>query len=119
MDELIGAELIGIVLMTGVTVFRLDAFPEVRAPGTFLGRANSVAPIITVGEASAGKPDHRCLDPAHLIDQVFANSIDIGNGRVLSYPNAVVNHPAQIFGEMPIDIGRDHSQGFVEEDFDS
>src|ERR1700722_21006492 len=109
MDKLVGAELIWIVLMGGITVLRLDAFPEISTPGTFLGRANSVAPVIAVGKASAREPDDRRLDFTHLFVEVPTDSVDLRNRGVLPDPDSVVNHPTQILDEMAIDVGRDHT----------
>jgi len=74
-----------------------------------VGGTNAIAPIITVGKTTAGKPDDRRLDQPHLLDQVLADSIDMGNRRVFPNPDAVINHAAEIFDEMAVDIRRDHA----------
>src|ERR1700683_3743550 len=109
MDKLVGAKLIGIVSMIRGAVLRLYAFPKVGAPGPFVDRANAIAPIITVGKTSAREPYYRSLDLAHVIDQLFTNSIDLRDRRVLANPNAIIDYAAEIFGEVPVDIGRNHS----------
>src|ERR1700749_1585535 len=104
MNQLVGAELIGIVLMAASPAFRLDTFPEVGAPGSLFRWPNSIAPIITVRKTSAREPHDRSFDLSHLVDQLFANPVGVRNGRTLADPNTVVNYATQIFGKMAIQV---------------
>ena len=45
------------------------------------------------------------FDLPHLLDQFFANAIQVWNFRLLAHPDAVVDHAAQIFGEVSVDFG--------------
>ena len=92
--------------------------PEVGSPRTLVGRADAITPVIAVGKASAGIADHRRFDLPHLLDQLFADAIQVWNFRLLAHPDAVVDHAAQIFGEVSVDVGRDRSQRFAQENLD-
>ena len=92
--------------------------PEVGAPRTLVGRPDAVAPVIAVGKASAGKANDRRLDLPHLVDQLFADAIHVWDFRLLAHPDAVVDHAAEIFGEVPVDVGRDRSQRLAQKNLD-
>ena len=117
--EFIGAELVGIISMTGGRFRRLALIPEIRSAGALVGRAKAIAPVITVRETPSRKAHDWRLDLAHFVDQFFANSIDVGNFRVGAHPHTVVHHAAQILREMAVDVRRNRPQRFVGQHFDS
>src|SRR5262249_44264706 len=88
-----------------VTVSRAIIGPEVGVHRTLRTLADAVAPVVAVGEAAARPAHDRRLDPAHVLDQRRAESADVRYLRVFTYPDAVVNHAAQMFGEVPVQIG--------------
>src|SRR5579863_22912 len=94
MDKFIRPELIGIVFMSGRRFLGFDVLPKVSTARALVGWTDSISPVIAVGETSSGKANDRSFNLAHLVDQVFADSIDVGDGRVLSDPDPVVDHAA-------------------------
>src|SRR5262245_44146092 len=84
--------------------WRHAGLPVVVCSGPLGCRADSVAPVITVREASARPPEIRRSDGFHVIDKLFSNPIDIRNPRVFSDPDPVVNHPAEMLDEMAVDM---------------
>ncbi len=45
--------------------------------------------------------------PAQGFDDIRAEAINIGDGRVLTDPDAVINAAAKVFGEVTVDVGVD------------
>jgi len=45
----------------------------------FVGRTNTVAPVIAVGQAASGKAHDRRLDLAHVLHEFSANPVDVWN----------------------------------------
>ena len=117
LNEFIGPELIGIVFVVRRRIRRLDALPKVCAARTLVGRADAIAPIVTIRKAAPGKADDRGIDLAHLFDQFLADAVHVGNAGVLAHPDAVINDSSQILGKVPIDVRGDRSQRFVQQDF--
>jgi hypothetical protein len=91
--------------MAGGAGRALHLLPEVSAPRTLVSGADAVAPVIAVGKASAGIAHHRGFDLPHLLDQFFADTINVWNFGLLTHPEAVVNHSAKIFREVTVDVG--------------
>src|ERR1700738_4777326 len=102
--EFVGAELVGIVLVSGGRRGRFFRSPEIGAARAFVALANAVAPIVAVREAPAGVANDRRLDLAHFLDQLFANAVYVRNFGVFTYPDAVVNDAAEVFGEVPVNV---------------
>ena len=91
--------------MAGGSSCALHLLPEVSASRTLVSGADAIAPVIAVSKASAGITHHRGLDLPHLLDQLFADAIDVGNSGLLAYPDAVVDHSSKIFREVTVDVG--------------
>src|SRR4029077_18449246 len=70
-------------------------------------------------EAASRKAHNRRLDLAHLVDQFFADSFNVGNLGVLTHPHAVVDHAAEILGEVSVDVGRDRAEWFCRQHLDA
>ncbi len=98
---------------------RITEGPEIRAPRAFLSRTDAITPVVTIGKAAAGKAHERRFDLPHFVHQRFANSVNVGDLRILAYPDAVVNYTAKIFREVSVDVGRNCSQGFIKNNFHS
>ena len=92
MDEFIRSELVRIVLMACRCPALFTVAPEIRAPRTFVGRANTIAPVVAVGEAAARITDYRGLDFAHFFNQLRADSVDVGHFGIFADPHAVVDY---------------------------
>src|SRR5271163_1288074 len=121
MREFVGAELIGIVFLRNVSLVadQLLARPEICTARALRGGAYSILPVVAVGEASAGPANHRRFDFSQRVHQILADALDVGDLRTFADPYTVVNHAAEIFGKMAVDIWRDGAEGFVEQDFDA
>src|SRR5258708_9850 len=117
--EFVGAELVGIVLVSSGRRGRFFRSPKIRAARAFVARANAVAPIVAVGEAAAREANDRRLDLAHFLDQLFANAVYVGDFGVFADPDAVVNDAAEVFGEVPVNIGGNSAERLVEQNFDA
>src|SRR5205807_10088301 len=80
-DELVGTEPVRIEpLGPGRRLTaraRARVRPEVGAARAVVGPADSVAPVIAVGEAAARPADDRWLDLFHLVDERLADPIDV------------------------------------------
>jgi len=86
----IGAEPVGLVDVVCGSRAGIGLNPKIGSSRTFLGWTNSVAPVITVREATAGIADHRSFDLAHFVDEILANTADILDLRILPNPNPVI-----------------------------
>src|SRR5207245_6436177 len=92
LHELIGAEAIGIIAMSGRSGRRVSEGPKVSPPRTLVHRAYAIPPVIAVGETAAREAHDRRFDLPHLVDQFFANAIHVRAFRVLAYPASVIHH---------------------------
>src|SRR5258708_33901062 len=72
--EFVGAELVGIVLVSSGRRGRFFRSPKIRAARAVGARANAVAPIVAVGEEAAREANDRRLDLVLFLGQLFANS---------------------------------------------
>src|ERR1700686_84891 len=93
--------------------------PKVCSPGTLVSRADSVAPVVAIGKTSAGIAEDRRFNLPHLLYQLFADAVQVRNFCLLAPPDAVVDDATNILGEVPVDIGRNCSQRFTQQDLDS
>src|SRR5205807_4421477 len=83
----------------------------------FLSGTDAITPVIAIGKAAAGKAHERRSDLPHFIYQCFADSVNVEDLRILTHPDAVVNHAAKIFREVAVDVGRNCSQRFIKNNF--
>src|SRR5262249_35713553 len=89
-------------------------YPEVRATRAIFAGPDAVAPIVAVGEASTGPTDDARLDPLHRFDQRLSDAADVRDLRVFADPDAVVDHAAQVFGEMAVDFRSDSADRLIQ-----
>ena len=66
--------------------------------------ANAVHPVIFISEAAAWPAQVGNLDGAQSLHHIVANAACVGNGGVLAHPHVAVDAPAQVLGEMPVDV---------------
>src|SRR5205814_9940052 len=99
--------------------FGVGAVPEIGAAGAFVGGADAVAPVVGIGEAAARIADDGCFDFFHVVDEVAAQTVVVGNFGFRADPDAVIDDAAEVFGEMAVDVGRDGAKRFVGENFDA
>ena len=117
MHKLIGPDRVGVVAVARWRFLGFAHGPEVCAPGPFFSRTNSVAPVVAIRKTAARKANYCGFDLAHVFDQAFAKAIDIRYRTFFADPNAVVQHAAEIFHKMTINVGRNGSQRLIEKHF--
>ena len=98
-QELMGAE--GVVLHGAAPVVVHQLGP------VFLG-ADPVHPMVLVGEAAAGPAEHRHFQGLESFQDVGPIAIYIGDGGIRSHPDTFVDAPAQMLGELAVNLGRDY-----------
>ena len=54
-----------------------------------------------------------------MVNEIFPNAADIGDFRILSNPDAIVDAAAEVFREMSVDIRRDSSDLLIGKNVDS
>ena len=81
--------------------------------------AHTVAPVVAIREASAGPADDGRFQALEVVNDSFPNAADIGDLRILSHPNAIVNAAAEMFREVSVNVRRDGSDLLIRKDVDS
>src|SRR5262245_38100983 len=82
--ELMNAELVGLRRMLAGWHPML---PEIVGPGTFGCRADAVAPMVSISETSARPAQIRNADSLHVVNELPANPVVVGDPRIASDPN--------------------------------
>src|SRR5262249_24349138 len=113
--KLMNAELVGLRRMLAGRHLEL---PEVVSPGTFGRRADAVAPLVAIGEASARPSEIRSADSLHVVNELLANPVVVRDPRIASDPDAVIDHAAEMLNEMPVQMRVDDRAWFVRSYFD-
>src|ERR1043166_7692783 len=72
--EFVNAKLVG---FSSVHAFRRAALPEVI--GARARFTDAVAPVIAVGETASGPAEVGRTQELHVVDELFADSIDVGD----------------------------------------
>src|SRR6185503_7179461 len=80
---------------------------------------NAIAPVVLIGEATAGIANHARLELLQAVHQLFAQTGVIRHTRILADPDAVVYDAAQMLDEVTIDISIHCSDRLIEQDFDA
>ncbi|OPZ96781.1 MAG: hypothetical protein BWY71_01829 [Planctomycetes bacterium ADurb.Bin412] len=80
---------------------------DVLPDGPFAARADAVLPVIAVGKAAAGPANIGAMYLSQRLDDVGTDSPYVGDGRILAYPDAVVDTAAQVFHELPVNVPAD------------
>ncbi len=94
------------------------------APGHFearralVARADAVAPVVVGGEVAAGPAQEGDVQFAHGIEDVFAEAIGIGEGRLL-FEDAAIDAAAEMFDEVAVEQGVDVADDAFGIDFDA
>ena len=119
-QELARAELVGIVLRRHVAqVLEVGIVgPEVGAARPALPRAHAVAPIVRIGEAAAGPAHDARFDLPERVYQCTAHTAHVRHLRAFTHPTAIVDHAAQVLDEVPVQLGRDRADRFIDEDLE-
>src|ERR1700722_9869454 len=119
MYEFVCAKFIGIITVASGCGAGFSVGPKVGSARPFVRRTEAVAPIVAVRKTTARVTDNRSFYFAHFFDEFFANAVDIWHLRIRANPDSVVEHAAQVFGEVSVQIGRNDSQVLVRENFDA
>ena len=118
-DELIGAEFVGFeelrpfVVKADRIVINFPKIGTARPPGRF---ADPIFPVVAIRKAASWPANDRNMNLLHHVHQLRTDAVLVGDFRFLSNPHAVVNHAADMFCELTIDIGRNLPQRFVQKD---
>ena len=109
-DELVNAEGVGF----GVVEAGGHALlPEVVGAGAGPA-ADAVAPVVAVGEAAAGPAVVGGGDALHVVDELTADAVDVGDFGIAADPDAVVDDGAEVFDEMAVEVGADACSGSLQ-----
>src|SRR5262245_6649955 len=113
--ELMNAEMVGLRRMPSG---RHPMLPKIVSPRTPGCGAYAVAPMVTVGEAASRPAQVRSADSLHIVNELFADPVYVGNPGIASNPDAVIDHATEMLDEMPVDVGVDDRAWFVRRYFD-
>ncbi len=104
LEEFVSAERVG---------FRHPSPVGVEGRRPRCARADAITPMVLIGEATAGPAHQRHVQVAQSRDDVVAEAMRIGDGRVLANPDAFVDSPAQVFRELAVDVAVDLRAGLI------
>jgi hypothetical protein len=90
-NELMGSE---VVRLRGHAPVRI----ETHRAG--LARTDTIAPVIVIREAPAGPAQDRDSQRLQRLDNIVTDTIRIGNRAMRTYPDAIIDQFAQMFGEV-------------------
>ena len=113
-DELVNAELVRLRVVHAGRHTSLPVVVGARARAA----ADAVAPVVPVGEAAAGPAIVRRADALHIFDEPAAYAVEVGDFRIPPHPDAVVDHGAEVFDEVSVDVRADLRSGGLRGDFD-
>ena len=105
-----------LICLRGIESFWHSTLPEVVRTRTRF--ADAVAPVVSVGEAASGPAKVGCADALHVVDELFPDAIDVWDFGVAYDPHTVVDHAAEVFDEVSVDVRADDCAGFAESEFD-
>ena len=86
-------------------VFHSAAPVVVHHHGPFLPGADSVHPVVFVGEAAAGPAEHGYLELSEGLQDVCAVSVNIWDIALRTHPDALVDASAKVLGELAVKFG--------------
>jgi hypothetical protein len=92
--------------------------PEASAIGPHVDGAETVMPVVGVGETAAGPAQDGRLHGTHHVDERSTDTALVGDLRLLADPYAVVDHPAQLFDEVGVDLRGDSADGLGRKNLD-
>ncbi len=87
-----------VIVLDHATPMRIDQL------GAIFTWANSVPPVILIGEAAAGPTKHGNLQLTKRRNHVVTNTACVGDRRVLTNPDAFVDTTPEVFGKVTVDI---------------
>src|SRR5271168_1126394 len=120
--ELIGAEFIRFEELRPFVVQpdRIGInLPEVGAARPLRSFTNPIFPVVAIREAASWQTNDRNMNLLHNVYQLRTYAVLVCDFRFLSNPHAVVNHAANMFCKLAIDVRRNLPQRFVQKDLDA
>ncbi len=84
--------------------------PKIDGLWALIFRANTIAPMINIGETAARPTQIGCIDFAKRLHHIRANPPDIGNWGIFTDPDSIVDATAEMFGKMAIDVAVDFAK---------
>lgn len=69
----------------------------------FLG-ADAILPMVLISEAAAWPTEVRNLNMLECVNHILADTIDIGNLRILANPETAIDAVSEVLGEVAIDV---------------
>src|SRR5689334_18170439 len=120
-DEIAGPERVGLegLHSHGALPRFTRVGPEVRPARTLVARTRAISPVITVGKTAARPPDYRRVNAAHGVYESSPDPVRIRNARSLTYPDAVIDDAAEVFGKVSIDVGGNRSDWLVQQNLNA
>ena len=88
-----GAELVRLGLLA----------PAAEPPRASATRPDAVAPVVLVGEAAARPAHDDVPELFDMLDERLADAVDVGDLRVGSDPDAIIDDAADVLGELAVD----------------
>src|SRR5580700_3288968 len=99
MHEFVDPELIG---LGGIHAWRHAPLPIIVRARARRRFPDAVTPVIPVGKAAAGPSNIRRPDPLHVIHKLFADTVNVGDGRIAAHPYAIVDDAAKVLDEVSV-----------------
>ena len=92
---------------------RFDHFApmDVDPAWSLVAGANSILPVIVIGETAARPPNYWWFESTQGFNDIGAETIHVGDGRILSDPDAIIDAATKVLGKMTVDIRIDSSKG--------
>ncbi len=88
-----------VVVFDDATPVGIDEF------GAELAGADTIFPVVFIGEAAAWPAKNGDIELAEGLHDVLPDAARIGDGGVFADPDAFVDAPPEVFGEVAVDIG--------------
>ena len=80
---------------------------------TILLWANAVHPVIFVGKASSWPAHHGNFKGFQGLKHVLAITLNVGDVRIGSYPDAAIDAASEVFGKLSVNLFRNHILGLI------
>src|SRR5206468_3852286 len=99
--KLVNSELVGFGCLETRGHPPLPVIVSARAPRR---PANAGAPVVRVRKTATRPTQVRRADSPHIVDKLRADSVRVRDLRTAAHPNAVINHAAQVFDKVAVEM---------------
>ncbi|MNI76262.1 hypothetical protein D3C73_1324810 [compost metagenome] len=72
-------------------------------------RADAVFPVVLIGKTAARPAQHGNFDLFKRFHNIVADTVRIGNRRILANPDSFINAASQVLGEMSVNVAVDNA----------